>query len=91
MEESNGGKKDRIVKHPALHDKARFNEIYIRGDRPLQVYKKHAKKVIIKQPVLVIHAMTAAINKAIELHLWILEEFPYLRPTVHTDSVPTLV
>ena len=79
------------MKYPALHEKARFNEIYIKGHRPLQVYKKHATKVIIKHPVLVIHAMTAAIDKAIQLHLWIMEEFPYMRPVVHTDSVPTLV
>ena len=80
-----------IKKHPSIHEKARFNEIYIKGSRPLQVYKKHATKVLIKNPVLVIHAMTAAIDKAIQLHLWLMEEFPYLCPDVQTDSVPTIV
>ena len=44
-----------------------------------------------KNPILVIHAMTAAIDKAIQLHLWLMEEFPYLCPDVQTDSVPTIV
>jgi hypothetical protein len=35
--------------------------------------------------------MTAAIDKAVQLHLWLMEEFPYLVPEIHTDSVPTLV
>ena len=80
-----------MKKFPAIHQKAAFNEIYLKGGRPLQVYKKHAGKVLTKHPVLVIHALTAAIDKAIELHLWLMEEFPYLSAEVQTDSVPTLV
>lgn len=57
----------------------------------MKVYQKHAAKVITKFPVLVVHAMTAAISKAIELHLWIMEEYPYLKAKVETDSVPTLI
>ena len=78
------------IKYPTIHEKARFNEIYIKGSRPLQVYKKHATKVITKHTVLVIHAMTAAIDKAVQLHLWLMQEFPYLSADIQTDSVPTL-
>lgn len=73
------GKEEKVVvKYAPIHDKARFNEIYLKGSRPLQVYKKHALKVLTKHKVLVLHAMTAAIDKAVQLHLWIMEEFPYL-------------
>jgi hypothetical protein len=48
-------------------------------------------KVLTKHNVLVLHAMTAAINKAVQLHLWIMEEFPYLKADIATDSVPTIV
>ena len=34
--------------------------------------------------------MTAAIDKAINLHLWLMEEFPYLLPEIQTDSIPTI-
>ncbi len=61
-----------IVKYPAYHEKARFNEIYIKGSRPLPVYKRHAIKVLTKHKVIVLHAMTAAIDKAVQLHLWIM-------------------
>lgn len=79
-----------MIKYAPLHEKARFNEIYIKGSRPLVVYKKHALKVLTKYNILVLHAMTAAINKAVELHLWIMEEFPYLQSEITTDSVPTI-
>jgi hypothetical protein len=63
----------------------------VKGSRPLAVYKKHAVKVLTKHRSIIIHAMTAAINKAIELHAFLREEFPYLKAEVVTDSVPTLV
>jgi hypothetical protein len=56
-----------------LHDKPAFNELYIRGDRPLKPYLKHANKVLTKNNILVIHAMTAAINKAIKLALFLMQ------------------
>lgn len=34
--------------------------------------------------------MTAAINKAVKLALYLMEEYPYLEQQVYTDSVPTL-
>jgi len=48
-------------------------------------------KVLTKHKVVVIHAMTAAINKAVQLHLWLMQEFPYLKADVVTDSVPTII
>jgi len=35
--------------------------------------------------------MTAAINKAVQLHSFLREEFPYLKAEIVTDSVPTLI
>ena len=60
------------------HEKARFNEIFIKGSRPYIVYQKHAEKVLIKHHTLVIHAMTAAINKAVQLYLFLRRKYPYL-------------
>lgn len=80
-----------MIKYPIYHEKARFNEIYLKGSRPLVVYKKHAVKVLTKHNVLVLHAMTAAIDKAVQLHLWLMDEFPYLIADISTDSVPTIV
>ncbi len=34
--------------------------------------------------------MTAAINKAIKLALFLMDEYPYLEQKIYTDSVPTL-
>lgn len=61
------------IKIPAIHQKAAFNEIYIKGSRPLPVYIKHANKVLTKHNVIVIHAMTAAINKAVKLALHLMD------------------
>jgi DNA-binding protein len=80
-----------LIKYPVPHEKARFNEIYVKGGRPLPVYLKHAHKVLTKHTSLVIHAMTAAINKAVQLQSQIRRQFPYLAVEVVTDSVPTLV
>ena len=77
-------------KTPALHFKPAFNEIYIRGDRPYPVYLKHANKVLLKHPVVIIHALTSAINKAVKLALTLMDEYPYLHQEITTDSVPTL-
>ena len=63
----------------------------MKGSRPLAVYKKHALKVLTKGKIIVLHGMTAAINKVVELHLWLMEEFPYLHPEIVTDSVPGMV
>jgi hypothetical protein len=78
-------------KFPIPHEKARFNEIYIKGSRPLAVYVKHANKVLTKHSVLIIHAMTAAIEKAVQLHLHLMDAFPYLKAEIKTDSVPSIV
>lgn len=72
------------------HDKPNFNEIYIKGSRPLAVYKKHANKVLIKHNCIILHAMTAAIDKAVKLYIYLLTEYPYLTSQVVTDSVPTV-
>lgn len=79
-----------IKKYTPYHEKARFNEIYLKGSRPLQVYKRHALKVLTKHSTLILHGMTAAIDKTVQLHLWLMEEFPYLKVDVQTDSVPTI-
>jgi hypothetical protein len=79
-----------LTKIPALHRKPAFNEIYIKGSRPVIVYLKHAHKVLLKSQTLIIHALTAAINKAVKLALNLMEEYPYLEQQVYTDSVPTL-
>lgn len=63
----------KLIKLPALHSKPAFNEIYIRGNRPLPVYLKHATKVLLKHNTIIIHALTAAINKAIKLALHLME------------------
>lgn len=34
--------------------------------------------------------MTAAINKAVRLALYLMDEYPYLEQKIFTDSVPTL-
>ena len=68
-----------------------MNELYLRGDRPLAVYKKHAQKVLTKHSVVVVHAMTAAIEKAVQLHLYLMQEYPYLRAEIVTDSVPSII
>lgn len=34
--------------------------------------------------------MTAAINKAVKLALYLMEQYPYLQQKIYTDSVPTL-
>lgn len=86
-----GKQQKEIKKYAPYHDKARFNEIYLKGSRPLQVYKKHALKVLTKHSVLILHGMTAAIDKVVQLHLWLMEEFPYLKAEIQTDSVPTIV
>ena len=80
-----------IKKYPTYHEKARFNEIYLKSNRILAVYQKHALKVLTKHDVLVLHAMTAAIDKAVQLHLWLMDQFPYLTAEISTDSVPTIV
>ena len=79
------------LKLPVPHEKARMNEIYLRGDRPLAVYKKHVHKVLTKQSVVILHAMTAAIEKAVALHLYLMQEYPYLKAEIVTDSVPSIV
>jgi hypothetical protein len=79
-----------MVKLPIPHEKARFNEIYIRGNRPLPVYIKHAHKVLIKHNCIIIHAMTAAIDKAVRLHVYLMEEYPYLNAQIFTNSVPSI-
>ena len=65
--------------------------MYLRGDRPLAVYIKHANKVLTKHPTLIIHAMTAAIDKAIKLSMQLMEAYPYLKAEVQTDSVPAIL
>jgi hypothetical protein len=82
--------KGKMVKLPIPHEKARFNEIYIRGNRPLPVYIKHAHKVLIKHNCIIIHAMTAAIDKAVRLHVHLMEEYPYLNAQIVTTSVPSI-
>ena len=72
-------------KTPALHFKPAFNEIYIRGDRPYPVYLKHANKVLLKHPVVIIHALTSAINKAVKLALTLMDEYPYLHQEITTQ------
>lgn len=57
------------IKIPSAHPKPGFNELYIKGNRPFKVYIKHANKVLVKHNVIIIHAMTAAINKAVKLTL----------------------
>lgn len=74
-----------------LHEKARMNELYLRGSRPIAVYKRHAHKVLTKHSVVILHAMTAAIEKAVELHLYLMQEYPYLKAEIVTDSVPSIV
>lgn len=73
------------------HEKARFNEMFIKGSRPYAVYQKHSEKVLVKHHTLVIHAMTAAINKAVQLCLFLRRKYPYLHADIVTDSVPTIV
>jgi hypothetical protein len=34
--------------------------------------------------------MTAAIEKAVRLHLHLMEEYPYLKAQIITDSVPSI-
>ena len=34
--------------------------------------------------------MTAAIEKAVRLHLYLMQEYPYLKPQISTDSVPSI-
>jgi len=75
---------------PALHKKPAFNEIYVKGNRPLPVYIKHANKVLLKHNTVIIHALTAAINKAVKLAINLMEDYPYLEQQIFTDSVPTL-
>jgi precorrin-6B methylase 2 len=82
--------REKVVKLSVPHEKARFNEIYIRGGRPLEVYIKHARKVLTKHETLVLHAMTAAIEKGVKLHVRLMEEYPYLKANIITDSVPTI-
>ena len=41
--------------------------------------------------MIVIHAMTAAINKAVQLTLYLRKQYPYLNADIVTDSVPTIV
>lgn len=65
--------------------------MYIKGTRPLAVYKKHALKVLTKHNQIVLHGMTAAITKVAELSLYLRKQFPYLRTEICTDSVPTVV
>lgn len=86
-----GDKSNKPSKFPIPHEKARFNEIYLRGNRPLAVYKKHAHKVLTKHSVIILHAMTAAIEKTVELHLYLMQEYPYLKAEIVTDSVPSIV
>jgi hypothetical protein len=81
---------DKVLKLPVPHEKARFNEIYIRGNRPLEVYIRHARKVLMKHGTLDIHSMTAAIEKGVKLHVHLMEEYPYLKAHIITDSVPTI-
>ena len=78
------------VKLPVPHEKARFNEIYLRGNRPIPVYKKHAEKVLTKHNTIILHAMTAAIGKAVQLYMFLMENYPYLKAEIVTDSVPTI-
>lgn len=54
-----------MVKIPALHSKPAFNEIYIKGSGSIKRYVKHANKVLLKFDTLIIHGLTAAINKAV--------------------------
>lgn len=35
--------------------------------------------------------MTAAIENAVELYIYLMNEFPYLKAEIKTDSVPTVV
>jgi len=35
--------------------------------------------------------MTAAINKAVQLNIYLRTEFPYLKADIVTDSVPTII
>lgn len=63
-------KREKIVKKmPSYHEKGSFNEIYMKGSRPLPVYFKHATKVLNKHEVLIIHGLTAVITKVVELSL----------------------
>lgn len=84
-------KQNKPNKFPIPHEKARFNEIYLRGTRPLAVYKKHAHKVLTKHSVIILHAMTAAIEKAVDLHMYLMDEYPYLKAEIVTDSVPSII
>lgn len=61
-----------------MHEKARFNEIYVKGSRPWNVYRRHVQKVLVKHNTIILHGMTAAIEKVVKLYMWILDEFPYL-------------
>lgn len=79
-----------ISKVPSYHQKPSFNEIYIKANRPLPVYFKHAQKVFNKHDLLIIHGLTAAINKVVSLTLQLMHEYPYLQQEVFTDSVPTV-
>jgi hypothetical protein len=56
-----------------LHNKAAFNEIYVKGNRPIPVYIKHANKVLLKHNTIIIHALTAAINKAVKIALTLMK------------------
>lgn len=88
MLERKGHKIERKV--PALHLEPALNEIYIKGNRPYPVYVRHADKVLLKHDVVIIHALTAAINKAVKLALYLMDEYPFLQQEIITDSIPTL-
>lgn len=51
---------------------------------------KHSHKVLLKHNSIIIHGLTAAINKAVKLALYLMDEYPYLEQKIFTDSVPTL-
>lgn len=42
------------------------------------MYKRHAQKVLVKNKTIILHGMTAAIEKVVKLYVWIMSEFPYL-------------
>lgn len=45
----------------------------------MKVYEKHAKKVLYKHDVIIIHGLGAAINKAVKLGMFLMKEYPYLK------------
>lgn len=76
------------VKIKAFHAKPKENDLYIQFQRPLAVYRRRVRRLVLKGfTEFELHAMGASIRKAFQLLQLCRDEYPLLTFVVETATV----